>query len=66
MSLTLHVVATPAFQRRVLSVMLVSATVLTGCATPPKKPPKISYDRHVPPLPAALSVATDELSLIHI
>ncbi|MDX8495097.1 P-type conjugative transfer protein TrbG [Mesorhizobium sp. VK22B] len=38
---------------------LFSATVLAGCATP-QKPPQITYDASVPPLPAIPTAVTDE------
>ncbi|BCG82226.1 P-type conjugative transfer protein TrbG [Mesorhizobium sp. 113-3-3] len=49
------------FSGCLLSAMLVSGTtLLAGCATQPKKPPKISYDTYVPPLPPAPVAATDQ------
>jgi type IV secretion system protein VirB9 len=56
----MRVFIVPAFRRNVLSAVLVSgAALLAACATPPKKPPQVSYDPYVPPLPAAPVVATD-------
>ena len=40
----------PAFRKTTFAMVLVSATTLAGCAT--FKPPTISYDNDVPPLPA--------------
>ncbi|MBZ9815156.1 P-type conjugative transfer protein TrbG [Mesorhizobium sp. CA7] len=61
MSRTSRLVAGTTFSRYLLSAMLVSGTtLLAGCATPAKKPPKISYDTHVPPLPPAPAAATDQ------
>lgn len=51
--------AIPAFRKSVLPVLLLSATTLAGCATP-QKPPEISYDRNVPPLPAVPASVTDD------
>ena len=39
-----------AFRRPAFAAVLLSATMLAGCAT--YKPPQISYDANVPPLPA--------------
>lgn len=58
---TLRLGAGTAFSRCLLSAMLVSGTtLLAGCATPLKKPPKISYDTYVPPLPPPPVAATDQ------
>lgn len=46
------------FRKSALSIVLLSATVLAGCAT--NRPPQISYDSDVPPLPAVPAVATDQ------
>ncbi|MBZ9710688.1 P-type conjugative transfer protein TrbG [Mesorhizobium sp. B3-2-1] len=60
MSPTSRLVAGTTFSRYLLSAMLVSGTtLLASCATPAKKPPKISYDTYVPPLPPAPAAATD-------
>ncbi len=45
------------FSRSGLAIVLLSATVLAGCAT--NRPPQISYDSDVPPLPAVPAVVTD-------
>lgn len=51
--------AIAAFRESMLSVLLLSATTLAGCATP-QKPPEISYDRNVPALPAVPASVTDD------
>lgn len=43
----------------ILLAALASATALAGCATAPR-PPQITYDADVPPLPAVPTVVTDE------
>jgi P-type conjugative transfer protein TrbG len=50
--------AIPAFRKSALAASLLSATLLTACAT--NKPPQISYDSDVPPLPAVPAVLTDQ------
>ncbi|MBZ9988852.1 P-type conjugative transfer protein TrbG [Mesorhizobium sp. BH1-1-5] len=61
MSPTLRVVVASVPARYLLSAMLVSGTtLLASCAMPLKKPPKISYDSYIPPLPAAPAAATDQ------
>ncbi|CAK7255949.1 MULTISPECIES: P-type conjugative transfer protein TrbG [unclassified Shinella] len=47
-----------AFRKPALALVLLSATALAGCAT--NRPPQISYDADVPPLPAVPAVATDQ------
>ncbi|CAM3308242.1 type IV secretion system protein VirB9 [Paracoccus aminovorans] len=49
---------TPAFRKSVLALVLLSATMLAGCAT--NRPPQISYDSDVPPLPAVPAAVTDQ------
>ncbi|WP_421871822.1 P-type conjugative transfer protein TrbG [Nitratireductor rhodophyticola] len=49
----------PAFRRSASALLLVSALALGGCATAPK-PPQISYDADVPPLPNVPAVTDDE------
>ncbi|MVA27086.1 P-type conjugative transfer protein TrbG (plasmid) [Agrobacterium vitis] len=49
----------PVFRKSVLPVLLLSATTLAGCATL-QKPPEISYDRNVPPLPSVPTSVTDD------
>ncbi|MBZ9992800.1 P-type conjugative transfer protein TrbG [Mesorhizobium sp. BH1-1-4] len=62
MSPTSRLVACTTFPRYLLSAILVSGTtLLAGCATPATKPPNISYDTYVPPLPPAPAAATDQL-----
>ncbi|MCW5712558.1 MULTISPECIES: P-type conjugative transfer protein TrbG [Hyphomicrobiales] len=51
--------AIPSFRKSVLPVLLLSATMLAGCATP-QKPPEITYDRDVPALPAVPVAVTDD------
>lgn len=53
-----RVAAIPAFRKSAIATVLLSATTLAGCATP-EKPPEISYDASVPPLPAAPATITD-------
>src|SRR5690606_19527739 len=48
----------PVFRESVISALLVSTAMLGGCASP-KKPPAISYDSEVPPLPAVPATVTD-------
>lgn len=42
-----------------LSASLLAATMLAGCASTPK-PPQISYDADVPPLPVVQAAITDD------
>ncbi|OCC05411.1 P-type conjugative transfer protein TrbG [Labrys sp. WJW] len=49
----------PALRKSAMAVLLLSAAMLAGCATP-QKPPEISYDKDVPPLPPAPAAATDD------
>lgn len=49
----------PAIRKPVFTAMLLSAAILAGCATP-QKPPQISYDSDVPPLPAVPAVVTND------
>jgi type IV secretion system protein VirB9 len=51
--------AFPVFRKSAFAAALLSATVLAGCATAPK-PPQISYDSTVPPLPSVPAVITDQ------
>ena len=48
----------PIFRKSAIPIVLLAGITLAGCATPPK-PPEISYDRNVPPLPAAPASVTD-------
>ncbi|SFD63317.1 type IV secretion system protein VirB9 [Bosea sp. CRIB-10] len=57
MSLTIRGGGNPSFRKSAFPVLLVSATMLAGCAT--DKPPEISYDADVPPLPAVPAAVTD-------
>ncbi|UGV28550.1 P-type conjugative transfer protein TrbG [Rhodopseudomonas boonkerdii] len=45
------------FRKPAFAAVLLSATALAGCAT--YKPPQISYDANVPPLPAVPAAVTD-------
>ncbi|WP_449257302.1 P-type conjugative transfer protein TrbG [Bosea sp. (in: a-proteobacteria)] len=54
----LRIPVIPAFRKSAIPVALLSGIALAGCATP-QKPPEISYDRNVPPLPAAPASVTD-------
>ncbi len=54
-----------AFRKSAIPGLLLSATMLAGCAS--TKPPQISYDASVPPLPAIPVSTTDErLKPLHI
>jgi P-type conjugative transfer protein TrbG len=53
-----RVVAIPALRKSATAAVLLSAIMLAGCATP-EKPPEISYDASVPPLPAVPASTTD-------
>jgi type IV secretion system protein VirB9 len=59
MNLALRGLIKPAFHGYAIAAVLLSGTVLAGCATP-EKPPRIAYDPHVPPLPSVPVSATDE------
>jgi len=50
--------ALPVFRKSAFTLVLLSAITLGGCAT--YRPPEISYDDNVPPLPAVQRPATDE------
>ncbi|MCM2438543.1 P-type conjugative transfer protein TrbG [Agrobacterium vitis] len=49
---------TPAPRKSAIAAVLLSATMLAGCAS--TKPPQISYDASVPPLPAIPASVTDD------
>ncbi|MPZ37113.1 MAG: P-type conjugative transfer protein TrbG [Rhizobiales bacterium] len=56
----------PSFCKSAIAALLLSGTMLSGCATP-QKPPQISYDADVPPLPAVpASVIDDRPKPLHI
>ena len=59
MNLALRRSITPAFNGYAIAAVLLSGSMLAGCATP-EKPPRIAYDSHVPPLPAVPVAATDQ------
>ncbi|MDF2114007.1 P-type conjugative transfer protein TrbG [Roseiarcaceae bacterium H3SJ34-1] len=48
---------TPSFRKSAIAALLLSASGLAGCAS---KPPEISYDSSVPPLPAVPAAVTDD------
>ena len=48
---------TPSFRKSAIAALLLSASALAGCAS---KPPEISYDSSVPPLPAVSAAVTDD------
>ena len=50
--------ALPVFRKATLPLVLISASTLAGCAT--YRPPEISYDDSVPPLPRVERPTTDE------
>ena len=55
----------PSIRTFAVPALLLSATMLAGCAT--NRPPEISYDNSVPPLPAIPAAVTDErLKPIHV
>lgn len=58
MSTSLRMSGSPAFRKSALAMMLLSATMLAGCTT--FKPPTISYDNDVPPLPAVPTPVTEQ------
>ncbi|MDE2578006.1 MAG: P-type conjugative transfer protein TrbG [Hyphomicrobiales bacterium] len=47
---------TPSFRKSAIAALLLSASALAGCAS---KPPEISYDADVPPLPSVPAAITD-------
>nr|WIE91274.1 P-type conjugative transfer protein TrbG [Mesorhizobium sp. WSM4875] len=49
----------PALPGYAIAAVLLSGTVVAGCATP-EKPPQMAYDAYVPPLPSVQVAATDE------
>jgi type IV secretion system protein TrbG len=55
----IHKAAVPAFRKSASVLALVSVLVLAGCATAPR-PPQITYDADVPPLPVVPAVVTDD------
>ena len=57
--------ANPAFRKSVITALLVSTAVLGGCASA-KKPPAITYDSDVPPLPAVPAVTDTTPKPLHI
>lgn len=55
---SMGVPARPAFRKSASVCLVLAAMALGGCAT--NRPPQISYDSDVPPLPAVPAVLTDE------
>ena len=55
---TIRTTGKPAFRKSASALVLLSAFTLAGCAT--NRPPLISYDADVPPLPAVPAVVTDQ------
>ncbi|WP_046845506.1 P-type conjugative transfer protein TrbG [Hyphomicrobium sp. GJ21] len=47
----------PSFRKYAIAALLLSASALAGCAS---KPPEITYDSSVPPLPAVPAAVTDD------
>ncbi|ODT81434.1 MAG: P-type conjugative transfer protein TrbG [Pelagibacterium sp. SCN 64-44] len=58
MTMPFHDSNSLAFRKSVLAALLLSASMLAGCAT--NRPPQISYDADVPPLPTVPAVVTDQ------
>ena len=56
---SLRIAVMPVFRKSAIPVLLVSALALAGCATP-QKPPQITYDSDVPPLPSVPASVTDD------
>jgi type IV secretion system protein VirB9 len=54
----------PGFRKSAVAALLLSVSALAGCAT--QKPPEISYDAEVPPLPAVPAVADGRPRPLHI
>jgi type IV secretion system protein VirB9 len=52
------------FRKSAISAALLSATLLSACAT--QRPPQISYDSDVPPLPPVPAALTDRPRPLHI
>lgn len=50
--------AKPVFRKYAIPAALLSAALLSACAT--QRPPQISYDSDVPPLPAVPAAIADE------
>ncbi|MGN1287133.1 MAG: P-type conjugative transfer protein TrbG [Bradyrhizobium sp.] len=57
---------TTSFRKSAIPALLLFTTMLAGCALT-QKPPEISYDKNVPPLPSVPAAVTDErLGPLHI
>ncbi len=59
MTRTMHTSDRPGNRGVAVAAVLLAATMLAGCATM-KKPPEISYDADVPPLPVVPAVLTEQ------
>ncbi len=55
---TFHTAAFPAFRKPAFAALLLSATMLAGCAT--NRTPQFSYDADVPSLPVVPATVTDD------
>ncbi|RWR27420.1 P-type conjugative transfer protein TrbG [Sinirhodobacter populi] len=58
MNMILHGTTAPVFRKTAMAALLMSATMLAGCAT--NKTPQFSYDSNVPPLPTVQAAVTDD------
>ena len=58
MTRTIRKLGVSFFRKPALATLLISAAVLTGCAT--YRPPQFSYDADVPPLPAIPAAMTED------
>jgi len=58
MTTSIRTSAIPALRKPALTALLLSATMLAGCAT--NRTPQFSYDADVPPLPVVQPAATDD------
>ena len=56
---SLRIAVIPGFRKSAIPVLLLSGIALAGCATR-QKPPEITYDRNVPPLPSVPASVTDD------
>jgi len=59
MSTAFRISAIAGLRKSAIATVLLSATMLAGCATM-QKPPQIDYDASVPPLPAIPAAVTDD------
>ena len=56
---TIPRIGNPPFRKSAIATLLLSGIALAGCATP-EKPPEISYDANVPPLPTVPAFIADD------